>query len=91
MAESSSNDEQVIKEPVDKLNTDTSTWEGMLNSFLIWAAQDPWTFLYYVLLGLSPFFAVSAFLSYKLSKAIDKQEKAHQKRRKSPRKTQKAD
>jgi hypothetical protein len=63
----------------------------MFNSFMVWAAKDPWTFLYYVLLGLSPFFAVSAFLSYKLSKAIDKQEKAQQKRRKSPRKHAKSD
>jgi len=91
MAEPVPSDEQVLKDPVDKMNTDASTWEGMLNNFLIWAAKDPWTFLYYVLVGLSPFFAISAFLSYKLSKAIDKQEKAQQKRRRSPRKPQKND
>lgn len=91
MAEQAASEEQVLKEPTDQLNVDTSTWEGMFNSFMVWAAKDPWTFLYYVLLGLSPFFAISAFLSYKLSKAIDKQEKAQQKRRKSPRKHHKAE
>lgn len=81
--------EPIQKEPTNDFNTDTSTWEGMLNSFLIWAAKDPWTFLSYVLMGLAPFFVISAALSWKLSKAIEKQEKT--KRRKSPRKTTKAD
>lgn len=80
------------KEPVARLNLDTSTWEGMMNSFFMWAAKEPWTFLYYVLLFLSPFFLISAFLSHKLSKAIDKQEKSKaQKPRRSPRKHNKAD
>ena len=63
----------VIREHVDKLFTDTSTWERVHDSFLIWAAKDPWTFLYYVFQGLSPSFAFSAtLLSYNLSKAINK-------------------
>ena len=61
-----------------------STWEGWMNTFFIWAAKEPWTFLYYVLLCLSPFFLISALLSYKLSKAIEKQEKKTARRR-SPR------
>ena len=43
--------------------------------YLIWAAKDPYNFLFYVLLFLSPFFLVSAILSYKLSKAIEEVEK----------------
>ena len=67
-----------------------STWEGWMNTFFIWAAKEPWTFLYYVLLCLSPFFLISALLSYKLSKAIEKQEKKTARRR-SPRKHPKSD
>jgi len=81
------------KDPIAGLNVDTSTWEGLMNSFFVWAAKEPWTFLYYVLIFLSPFFLISAFLSHKLSKAIDKQEKAKAKAalRRSPRKHNKAD
>lgn len=43
---------------------------GYLNSFLIWAARNPYTFLFYVLAVLSPFFVVSALLSWKLSKCV---------------------
>ena len=68
----------------------SSTWEGWMNTFFIWAAKEPWTFLYYVLLCLSPFFLISALLSWKLSKAIEKQEKKTARRR-SPRKHPKSD
>ena len=44
-----------------------------MNSFLLWAAQEPYTFLLYVLIGLSPFLCISAILSYKLSKELKKQ------------------
>jgi len=57
------------------LNLDASTWEGWINTIVLYAAQNPWEFLYYVLLGLSPFFLLSIFLSLKLSKAIEAQEK----------------
>ena len=50
-----------------------SSWEGALNSFLLWAAREPYTFLLYVLIGLSPFLCISAILSYKLSKELKKQ------------------
>ena len=39
---------------------DTSTWEGWLNSQLVWAASEPWTFLFYTLLLLSPCLLASA-------------------------------
>lgn len=57
------------------LNLDASTWEGWLNTFILYAAQNPWEFLYYVLLCLSPFFFISILLSMKLAKALEAQEK----------------
>jgi len=63
------------------LNLDTSSWEGALNSFLLWAAREPYTFLLYVLIGLSPFLCISAILSYKLSKELKKQEREARRRK----------
>lgn len=57
------------------LNLDASTWEGWFNSIVLYAAQNPWDFLYYVMMGLSPFFLLSVFLSMKLAKALEAQEK----------------
>nr|CAH0101160.1 unnamed protein product [Daphnia galeata] len=57
------------------LNLDQSTWEGWFNSIVLYAAQNPWDFIYYVLLCLSPFFLLSVFLSMKLAKALEAQEK----------------
>lgn len=67
----------ITSEPIAKLNLnlDTSTWEGWFNSFLLYAAQNPLDFLYYMLLFLSPFFLLSIFLSMKLAKALEAQEK----------------
>lgn len=84
-------EESVKKEPVAGLNTDPETWEGMLNTFIIWVVKDPWTFLGYVGAVLAPLFLISAILSWKLSKTIEKQEKATKGRRRSPRKSAKAD
>jgi len=53
-----------------------------VNDFLMWAASDPYSFLFYVLLILAPFFAISAFLSWKLSVAIKNQEKEMSRRQK---------
>lgn len=50
-------------------------WSEKLSEVVIYAAQNPWQFLTNVLLILSPFFAISAFLSWKLMKAIEKEEK----------------
>ena len=44
------------------------------------AAQNPWSFLYYVLLGLSPFFLMSIVLSIKLAKALEAQEKENKRK-----------
>jgi membrane protein implicated in regulation of membrane protease activity len=50
---------------------------------LQWAAENPGSFLYTVLLVLSPFFVVSAYLSWKLAKHLDadQKKKKAQKRR----------
>lgn len=82
--------EPVKQEPVEKLNTDPNTWEGMFNAFIIWVAQDPWTFLGYVAIILAPMLLISACLSWKMAKTLEKQEKKPPLRR-SPRKTAKAD
>ncbi|CAF0790299.1 unnamed protein product [Didymodactylos carnosus] len=42
---------------------------------VVYAAEDPWTFLYYVLLCLTPLFITSAYLAMKLAKEIEKSEK----------------
>jgi len=78
--------ESVKQEPTAKLNVDVNTWEGMLNAFLIWVAKDPWTFLGYVAILLAPMLFISACLSWKLAKTLEKQEKAKVPLRRSPRK-----
>ena len=84
--------EDVKKEPIEKLNTDPETWEGMLNTFILWVMKDPWTFLAYVAAILAPLLMISACLSWKMAKSLEKQEKAAAKpRRRSPRKTAKTD
>lgn len=49
---------------------------------LMYAAQNPWQFLYYVLLCLSPFFLASAVLSWKLAKSLEQAEKDKKKKAK---------
>ena len=64
------------------LNLDQSTWEGWINSIILYAAQNPFDFLYYVLLFLSPFFLLSVILSLKLARALEAQEKETKKKAK---------
>ena len=48
-----------------------------------WAAENPGSFLYTVLLVLSPLFIISAFLSWKLAKHLEgdqKKQRAKQKK-----------
>jgi len=40
-----------------------------------YAAHNPWSFVYYVLLILSPLFMISAVLAWKLAKEIQHKEK----------------
>uniref|UniRef100_A0A915HL32 Small integral membrane protein 15 n=1 Tax=Romanomermis culicivorax TaxID=13658 RepID=A0A915HL32_ROMCU len=50
-------------------------WQRKLAELMIYAANNPLQFLFNVLIILSPFFAISAFLSWKLMRAIDKEQK----------------
>ena len=83
---------EVKQEPVEKLNLDMETWEGMFNNFIVWVAKDPWTFLGYLAIILAPMLLISACLSWQMAKTLEKQEKKQNPpRRRSPRKTAKAD
>ena len=55
-----------------------------------YAAQNPYEFIFYVVLLLSPFFLVSALLSYKLAKQIEAKEKAQRRDERRKRNIQKA-
>jgi len=68
---------------VDRLNPDPSTWEGWFYSIVLMAARDPWGFLYYVFLGLSPIFMISLYLTWRLTKELQAKEK--EKKRKAKR------
>jgi hypothetical protein len=50
------------------------------SNFLSIKGENPWNFLYYTLLLLSPLFGISAYLSYRLIQEIDKKEKETKKR-----------
>jgi hypothetical protein len=65
------------------LNLDANTWGGLFNTYIVWAAQNPWEFLYYIFMGLSPIFFISLLLSWKLAKALEAQER--EKKRKAKR------
>lgn len=67
-------------EPKAELNLDSTTWEGWLNQLVVWTAHNPLEFLYYVLLGLSPFIVLSLVLSWKLAKTLEKENKKKAKR-----------
>lgn len=59
---------------------DPNTWRGWARSMLIWAAQDPWTFIFNIFLILSPLLFTSLYLSYRLSRDIDSQKKEKKKK-----------
>lgn len=56
-------------------------WKTWARSIVLWAAQDPWTFIFNVFLILSPFLLISLYLSYKLSNDIENKK---EKRKKKP-------
>lgn len=58
-------------------------WKELLKTTLQFAATNPWEFIFYVLLCLSPFFFISALLAWQLAKQIEQQEK--EKKRKARR------
>jgi len=47
-----------------------------------YAAHNPWQFIYYVLLVLSPLFFISAMLAWKLAKDIEHKEKERKRKAK---------
>lgn len=60
---------------------DLGPWKTWARSIVLWAAQDPWTFIFNVFLILSPFLLISLYLSYKLSNDIENKK---EKRKKKP-------
>lgn len=54
---------------------DQDWFKEYMASTLKWAATNPWEFIYYVLLCLSPLFFISALLAWNLAKEIDAKEK----------------
>lgn len=55
--------------------TDSAWWRPLFDRLVAFTAQNPGTFLYYLMLGLTPIFLVSAVLSWKLAKHLEKEEK----------------
>ncbi|CAF0897889.1 unnamed protein product [Adineta ricciae] len=60
-------------------------WHQKFMDIVVYAATNPWQFLYYVFMFLTPMFIISGYLAYRLAKDIDRAEKA--KRAKSQQKT----
>lgn len=54
-------------------------WKQWMLQLMIYAAKNPWEFIYYVLLCLTPFLVVSAVASYYLARDIEKREKKKKK------------
>lgn len=55
-------------------------WRKTLLDVVIFAGKDPWNFVFYVLLFLSPFFFISAYLSWYLAKQIEAEQKEKKKK-----------
>ena len=71
-------------------------WKQFLADVIVFAGTHPWQFVYYVLLALSPFFAISAYLSWQLAKQIEAKEREKKRKMKrdlniAKRRRQKAD
>ncbi|CAH1773288.1 unnamed protein product, partial [Owenia fusiformis] len=56
-------------------------WREKAEEVVIYAGTHPYEFIYYVLLCLSPFFFISALLSWQLAKQIEQKERAEKKQR----------
>ncbi|XP_074645769.1 small integral membrane protein 15-like [Tubulanus polymorphus] len=55
-------------------------WQKLAVDTVIFAAEHPWQFVYYVLLCLSPLFLISSILAWKLAKQIEQKEKEKKKK-----------
>ena len=59
---------------------DALAGEEWWREWIVWIVKNPWDFLYYLFLCLSPLFIISMILSWKLSKSYEAQAKDRQKR-----------
>jgi len=50
-------------------------WQQKFAELVVYAASNPWQFLYYVFLCLTPMFMLSGYLAYRLAKDIERNEK----------------
>ncbi|CAF1496621.1 unnamed protein product [Rotaria magnacalcarata] len=50
-------------------------WHQKFMDVVIYAATNPWQFLYYIFLCLTPMFIVSGYLAFRLAKDIERSEK----------------
>lgn len=57
---------------------------------VLYVGKNPYEFIFYLILLLSPFFVTSAVLSYKLAKQIEAKEKNQKKEERRKRNIQKA-
>lgn len=69
---------------------DKEFWRERMIELVKYAALNPWEFVYYIILLLSPFFLISAILSYKLAKQIEAEEKRKKKEERRKKNIQKA-
>jgi hypothetical protein len=51
-------------------------WHQKFMEIVVYAATNPWQFLYYIFLFLTPMFVISGYLAYRLAKDIERNEKA---------------
>ncbi|CAF4459976.1 unnamed protein product, partial [Rotaria magnacalcarata] len=49
-------------------------WHQKFMDVVIYAATNPWQFLYYIFLCLTPMFIVSGYLAFRLAKDIERSE-----------------
>jgi hypothetical protein len=60
--------------------TVTGGWEDWWREWVVWIVKNPWDFLYYLFLCLSPLFVISMISSWKLSKSYQAQANKDKKR-----------
>jgi len=51
-------------------------WRQKFMDIVVYAATNPWQFLYYIFIFLTPMFIISGYLAYRLAKDIERNEKA---------------
>lgn len=64
--------EAVVEKVASKPSNPPPQW---LVDFIVWAGNDPWSFITTIFLISSPIFLISGFLAWKLAKLIEQKEK----------------